>query len=92
MRPDQLGDYLVPSDPRMHPDGVRAAFVVTRIDVEEDRYARRIWLWDGESARPLTAGPGDSSPRWSPDGATLAFLRLDDSDTAQVALLPAPAG
>jgi dipeptidyl aminopeptidase/acylaminoacyl peptidase len=94
MRPEQLGDYRVPSDPRIHPDGVRAAFVVTRMDLEEDRYERRIWLWDGESARPLTAGPGDSSPRWSPDGGRLAFLRKgpDDEDRPQVAVLPLAGG
>jgi dipeptidyl aminopeptidase/acylaminoacyl peptidase len=89
MRPDQLGDYGVPSDARIHPDGVRAAFVVTRMDLEEDRYVRRIWLWDGDAARPITSGPGDSSPRWSPDGTRLAFLRKGpaDDDRPQVAVL-----
>lgn len=89
MRPDQLGDYRIPSDPRIHPDGVLAAFVVTKMDLEEDRYERRIWLWDGEIARPVTSGPGDSSPRWSPDGSRLAFLRkgAGDEDRPQLAIL-----
>jgi dipeptidyl aminopeptidase/acylaminoacyl peptidase len=89
MRPDQLGDYRVPSDPRLHPDGVRAAFVVTQIDLEGDRYVRRIWLWDGGEARPLTAGDMDTAPRWSPDGTRLAFLRKgpEDEDRPQVAML-----
>lgn len=44
MRADQLGDFLVPSDPRLHPDGIGVAFVVTRMDLEKDRCLRRIWL------------------------------------------------
>lgn len=94
MKPDQLGDYRVPSDPRIHPDGIRAAFVVTRMNLEDDRYERRIWLWDGEVARPITSGPGDTSPRWSPDGARLAFLRKGpgDEDRSQVAVLPVDGG
>ncbi len=89
MRPDQLGDYRSPSDARLHPDGTRVAFVVTRTDLEEDRYVRRIWLWDGETARPLTAGTTDTTPRWSPDGTRLAFLRKGpgDEDRPQVAIM-----
>jgi dipeptidyl aminopeptidase/acylaminoacyl peptidase len=94
MRPDQLGDYHTPSDPRIHPDGARVAFVVTHMDLGEDRYVRRIWLWDGEAARPLTAGPNDARPRWSPDGAHLAFLRTAEGDDAkpQLAVLPLAGG
>jgi len=94
MRPDQLAGYHRPSDPRLHPDGMQVAFVVTKIDLAKDRYVRRIWLWDGAAARPLTAGPGDTSPRWSPDGSRLAFLRTGDADGAvpQIAILPTSGG
>ena len=94
MRPDQLGDFAVPSDPRMHPDGERIAFVVTRMDLDEDKYIRRIWLWDGTSARALTSGPADSAPRWSPDGTKLAFLRKTEAEDAkpQLALLDMAGG
>ncbi|MCP3995189.1 MAG: S9 family peptidase [bacterium] len=94
MRPEQLGDFVTPSDPCLHPDGERIAFVVTKMDLEEDEYLRRIWLWDGESARPLTSGPADISPRWSPDGSRLAFVRKTDSDDAkpQLAVLDMAGG
>jgi len=94
MRPDQLGDYRVPSDARLHPDGIRVAFVVSRMDLEGDRYVRTIWLWDGDRARPVTSGEVDTTPRWSPDGTRLAFLRKgpEETDMPQVAILPLDGG
>lgn len=94
MRPDQLGEYRRPSDPRLAPNGVDVAFVVTQLDVDADRYVNRIWLWNGSEARPLTTGPGDTSPRWSPDGSHLAFLRSgkEPGSRPQVAVLPMAGG
>ena len=94
MRPEQLGEIAFPSDPRLHADEKRIAFVVTRLDLEDDKYLRRIWLWDGENARPLTSGPTDMAPRWSPDGSKLAFLRKGAADDAnpQLAILDMAGG
>lgn len=94
MRPEDLGRYVSVSDPRIHPDGRRVAFVVSRMDLEADRYERSVWLWDGEEASRFTHGPADSRPRWSPDGSRLVFLRAsgEEGDPAQVAVMPAAGG
>ena len=94
MRPDQLGDFTVPSDAFLHPDGERAVFVTTRMNIEDDRYESHLWLVEGSTARQITHGLSDRSPRWSPDGETIAFLRKAEADDAkpQVALLPVVGG
>ena len=69
-------------------------FVVTQMDLEEDEYIHQIWMCDGEDVRQMTTGKSDSSPRWSPDGDTLAFLRKGsgDDDKPQVALIQTDGG
>ena len=93
MKPSDLALITSVSDPQMHPDGHRIAFVVATIDLEKDRYGSSLWLWDGE-ARQLTYGSNDSSPRWSPDGATLAFVRKGTGakDPTQLAVMPSDGG
>lgn len=94
MTPRDLGRLVWPSDPRLHPDMTRVVWVRTRIDVAEDRYLRDLWLWDGAAQRAFTSGTKDSSPRWSPDGRHLAFLRTGDEDdaTPQLCIMPSDGG
>ncbi|MBW3619965.1 MAG: S9 family peptidase [Actinobacteria bacterium] len=94
MRPEDLALVRTVADPRLHPDGRRVAFVVTGIDLEEDRYVSRIHLFDprtpgavDDRSRVLTHGPGDTRPRWSPDGRWLAFLRRGPEDGAKPQLV-----
>src|SRR2546428_64174 len=65
------------SDPQLSPDGKWVAYTVTDYSLKENRGTARVWLVEvatGQSRR-LSEGPGsDRQPRWSPDGATLAFV------------------
>src|SRR5205809_871874 len=65
------------SDPQLSPDGKWVAYTVTEYSLKDNRGTARVWLADvatGQTRR-LTEGPGsDRQPRWSPDGATLAFV------------------
>lgn len=60
--------------PRLSPDGSRTAFVVSTIDVDENTTTSRVWSSGPDHPpAPLTAGPRDGGPAWSPDGRYLSF-------------------
>ncbi len=70
------------ADPQVAPDGSRVAFVRVTVNDKKDGYNTAIWTVStatGES-RQLTAGPRDSSPRWSPDGQYICFVRAPEKD------------
>ncbi|HSE35985.1 MAG TPA: DPP IV N-terminal domain-containing protein, partial [Blastocatellia bacterium] len=70
------------ADPQISPDGSRVAFVRVWVNQKADRYEHALWIvpTSGGPARQITAGPRDSSPRWSPDGKTLGFVRSPEKD------------
>src|SRR5690349_833349 len=60
--------------PTVSPDGSSVAFVVTTIDLAQNTTLARIWLaGPGGDPLPISAGPYDTAPTWSPDGRRLAF-------------------
>ena len=66
------------SDAHISPDARQVAYVQTTIDQKANRRRTSVWVvdTDGKTApRRLTAESNNSNaPRWSPDGAKLAFL------------------
>ena len=68
------------SDPQISPDGRTIAYVRKSNDIMTDKARSTIWLVDVASGqqRPLLAGTGSYfSPRWSPDGARLAYVAAE---------------
>src|SRR5438067_436019 len=77
-----LFNFVWIADPQVAPDGSRVAFVRVTVNQRKDGYDTAIWTVStatGES-RQLTAGPRDSSPRWSPDGKFICFVRSPEKD------------
>jgi dipeptidyl aminopeptidase/acylaminoacyl peptidase len=100
MRPEDVYALTSCGDPRLSPDGRLVAYVVGRIDKDENAYRSAIWLApvDGsEEPRQLTSGVRrDGSPRWSPDGRWLAFVSNRDGEEdkakAQLYVMPTNGG
>ncbi|HEU5344769.1 MAG TPA: hypothetical protein VFU60_10515, partial [Ktedonobacterales bacterium] len=83
------------TDMRLSTDGRFIAYVAQSADREANEIRSAIWLLDARSGeqRQLTSGAKrDSSPRWSPDGRTLAFISDREDETAQLYLLPLDGG
>ena len=76
--PEDYFSFQVAGEPHLSPDGKLVAYVVTTIDQKKNRRESGVWLVpaDGSGAPRLVSAEGFSSnsPRWSPDGKTLAIL------------------
>lgn len=83
------------SRPTVHPDGTRAVFATSSPNLDADAYVGQLWVvpTDGSTApRRVTRGFNDSSPRYSPDGTRIGFLRSDGENPAQVYLIDSDGG
>jgi len=92
--PDDLWRLKRVGDPQLSPDGKWIAYVVSVTDIEDNSSNSDIWIIPsngGEPKRMTTSEKGDSNPRWSPDGKTIAFLSSRD-EGRQIYLLPVGGG
>ncbi len=86
--------FTAAGDPQISPDGTQVAYVVSKTDEESKKSSAQVWLAaiDGSNARQVThTGQRNGSPRWSPDGRTLAFVS-DRVEKAGLFLLPLDGG
>jgi dipeptidyl aminopeptidase/acylaminoacyl peptidase len=77
-----LFNFVWIGDPQVSPDGSRIAFVRVTVNDKKDGYNTAIWTVTTASGetRQLTNGPRDTTPRWSPDGKYLVFVRAPERE------------
>ena len=87
MKTTDLDLLLSVSRPAVSPDGRVAVVSVTRPRVHADAYTGQLWevTTDGSvPPRRITRGFRDTSPRLSPDGSVIAFLRAEPKGPPQL--------
>ena len=90
---DALASYSTPNDARLAPDGSCVAFVLRPAGKEDEHPQHAIWVvpfGDGEPAQFTGGLWADQAPRWSPDGAQLAFIS-DRAERGKSSLYVMPA-
>src|SRR5881398_1575888 len=95
--PEDYFSFEFASDPNLSPDGKLVAYVVTKIDRAQNRRNSSIWMAATDGSRApwqfTTAPQNSTSPRWSPDGKSLAVLSSRpsaDSSSPAPATSPSP--
>lgn len=96
-----LFNFVWIADPQVSPDGSRVVFTRVVTDEKHTGYETSIWMVaasGNELPTRLTNGKHDASPRWSPDGTRMAFVRRGEKDDSgkprppQIALLSLAGG
>ena len=94
MRASDIEKLVSVGRPVVAPDGSFAVFATSRPDLAANRAVGQLWRVElpGGTPRRITRGTADASPRISPDGTTLSFLRGDAKGKPQVWVVPAAGG
>ena len=96
MVPEDVYELTGVADPRLSPDAATVAFVVGSVDKDANEYKAAIWLAAADGSAPphrFTSGEkADGDPRWSPDGAQLAFTSNRSDKASQLYVMPVAGG
>ena len=79
---DDLAKLRTVASPAIDPSGQWVAYTVQSVDPKADKNFTHVWMsaWDGSRSVQLTnrAKESETTPRWSPDGGSLAFISSRD--------------
>ncbi len=97
--PDVVYEIGSPTAATISPDGIKAVYAISRPDRESHEYSNTLWMMDLDGDKTskripsqLTRGYSDVSPRFSPDGTAVAFIRDDLGGTKQIWVLQMSGG
>ena len=90
---EDLYNFEIIKNARLSPDGKQVVYSLSRVERKTEKKYANLWIvpTGGGSPRQFTYGiQNDSSPLWSPDGQSIAFLsnRGSSEKPSQIYLIP----
>ena len=92
IKPEHIYDLIEVSAVEIAADGSAVVFVRQEINKETMKRESQIAMQSLENGDADDVGKGDTAPRLSADGKTLAFLRSGEDDKKQVWVMPVDGG
>lgn len=92
LTPEDLFRFQLVGEVALHPKTYQVVYQQQQAHREDNStYSQIMTVTPGEEPRPFTQGPSDFSPKFSPDGAHLAFISRR-SDTRQIWIMSTAGG
>ncbi|GAB3387259.1 S9 family peptidase [Humibacter soli] len=95
MKAEHIVHLVSLSRPTLSPDGGTAVVAATHPDLSADAYVGQLWsvaMKGGVPPRRITRGFRDTSPQFSPDGGSIAFLRAEPGKPPQLHVMATTGG
>ena len=93
---EDLYNFELISQVEISPDGDHVVYAQNRVDKKSQKKYQNLWLVSTRRGAPRQFTYGDhrdSSPQWSPDGKTIAFIsNRGNAKQSQIYLIPVDGG